>query len=190
MNQDNTTIEERRFDDIQTWMSTGQGTNLPEVLQGIYFMDGNKLPEDCVTLNASASWNPEILTLSIRVCDPFQWTFESSPAGRKLLQQNKSQRLLIKIRFQDDTLRRADVIPLFYGIKLPRWILGFEMNQSEDSVDGMTWYRKNNGFFGLIPLGGYVLRKIVDKNGKKTPAFNDMFAKVQETCIVVTKSNK
>ncbi len=43
MTQDNTTIEERRFDDIQTWISTVQGTNLPEVLQGIYFMDGNKL---------------------------------------------------------------------------------------------------------------------------------------------------
>ena len=59
MNQDNSTIEERRFDDIQTWMSTGQGTNLPEVLQGIYFMDGNKLAEDCLTLSACASWNSD-----------------------------------------------------------------------------------------------------------------------------------
>jgi hypothetical protein len=190
MNQDNITIEERRFDDIQTWMSTGKGTDLPEVLQGIYFMDGNNLPEDCLTLNACASWNPETLTLSVRTHDPFQWTFHPSVAGRRLLQNNKSQKLLINILFQDDTLRRADVIPQFYGIPFPRWILGFEMIQTEDSVDGMTWYRRNNIFFGLIPAGGYILRKIVDKNGQKTPAFNNMLAKVQETCIVVTKSSK
>ena len=90
MNQDNSTIEERRFDDIQTWMSTGQGTNLPEVLQGIYFMDGNKLAEDCLTLSACASWNSETLTLSIRPSDPLQWTFEPSNEGRKLIQVLKS----------------------------------------------------------------------------------------------------
>ncbi len=189
MNQDNTTIEERRFDDIQTWMSTGQGTDLPEVLQGIYFMDGNKLPEDCLTLSACASWNPETLTLSMRPSDPLQWTFESSNDGRRLLQRLKSQRIVLNIRFQDNTFTKADVIPSIYGIQVPPWIFVLEMNQTEESVDGMIWDRGNRGFFRLIPLGGYILRKIVDKNGQKTPAFDNMLAKVQETCIVATKTN-
>ncbi|MCL2925462.1 MAG: hypothetical protein MGF17_12810 [Trichodesmium sp. MAG_R04] len=189
MNQDNTTIEERRFDDIQTWMSTGQGTNLPEVLQGIYFMDGNKLAEDCLTLSACTSWNSETLTLSIRPSDPLQWTFEPSNEGRKLIQVLKSSRTLLNIRFQDNTFRKADVIPSFYGIQMPTWIFVLEMNQTEDSVDGMTWNRNNRGFFRLIPLGGYILRKIIDKNGQKTPAFDNMLAKVLETCIVVTQTN-
>ena len=62
------------------------------------------------------------------------------------------------------------------------------MNQTEDSVDGMTWNRINRGFFRLIPLGGYILRKIVHKNGEKTPAFNRMLEAVDETCIVVTNN--
>ena len=72
---------------------------------------------------------------------------------------------------------------------MPTWIFVLEMNQTEDSVDGMTWNRNNRGFFRLIPLGGYILRKIIDKNGQKTPAFDNMLAKVLETCIVVTQTN-
>ncbi len=71
---------------------------------------------------------------------------------------------------------------------MPRWIVAFEMNQTEDSVDGSTWDRRNVGFFRLIPMGGYVLRKIVDHKGQKTPLFDDMLTKVQETCIVVVKN--
>ena len=188
MTQENPTIEERRFDDIQTWMPTGQGTDLPEALQGIYFMDGNKLPDDCLTLNAA--WNPDTLTLSVRVFDPIQWTFHPSADGRRLLQLVKFFRLVYKIRFHDKTLRRADAIPTILGISLPRWIVVFEMNQTEDSVDGMTWDRQNRGFFRLIPLGGYILRKIVDKHGQQTAAFQSMLAQVQETCIVVSKDRE
>ncbi|NES84330.1 MAG: hypothetical protein F6K10_24585 [Moorea sp. SIO2B7] len=101
MTQDNTGIEERRFDNIQTWMSTGQGTDLPEVLQGIYFMDGNPLPDDCLTLDAS--WNPETLTLLVKVFGTVQWTFHPSFAGRLLLQLVKLTRLVYDFRFQDNS---------------------------------------------------------------------------------------
>ena len=78
-----TIIEEQRFDRIQTWMPTGQGTNLPDVLKGIYFMDGNKLPDDCFTMDARWYWDS--LTLFIRVFDPLQWTFHPSNSGRIFL---------------------------------------------------------------------------------------------------------
>ncbi len=183
MTQPNPTIEERRFDEINTWMSTGQGTNLPEVLQGIYFMDGNVLPDDCLTMNDQ--WDQDTLTLSLQVFGPLKWTFHPSNSGRMLLKLAQLTKLVYEIRFKDNTFRRADAIPKVLGLRLPTWIVVFEMNQIEDSVDGSIWERRNLGFFRLIPMGGYILRKVVDPKGQKTAMFDDMLTKVQETCIVV-----
>ena len=183
MNQSKTEIVEKRFDEIHTWMPTGQGTDLPDTLQGIYFMDGNKLPDDCFTMNGQ--WDSARLTLLIRVFGPLQWTFHPSDSGRRLLKLIQSIKLVYEIRFHDHTFRRADAIPTAFGLRLPRWIVVFEMNQTEDSIDGSTWERSNRGFFRLIPMGGYILRKIVDKNGQRLPSFDKMLAKVQETCIIV-----
>ncbi|MEM7759953.1 MAG: hypothetical protein AAF298_17765 [Cyanobacteria bacterium P01_A01_bin.40] len=183
MTQAKTRIEAKRFDEIQTWMSTGQGTDLPNVLQGIYFMDGNKLPDDCFTMDAQ--WDSDSLTLFIDVFAPLQWTFNPSNSGCLLLKLVQLTKLVYEIRFLDNTLRRADAIPTVLGLRLPRWIVVFEMNQTEDSVNGNTWERINRGFFRLIPMGGYILRKIVDRNGQKLPTFDQMLTKVQETCIVV-----
>jgi len=187
MIQPNSTVEERRLDEIDTWMSTGQGTDLPEVLQGIYFMDGNVLPDDCITMNGQ--WEPDSLTLSLPVFAPLKWTFHASINGQMLLKLVQLTKLVYEIRFKDNSFRRADAIPKALGIGLPTWILVFEMNQTEDSVDGSKWERKNIGFFRLIPMGGYILRKIVDPKGLKTPAFDDMLTKVQEKCIVVAKNS-
>ncbi|MGB5714011.1 MAG: hypothetical protein WBM44_24260 [Waterburya sp.] len=149
-------------------------------------MDGNSLPDDCFTMNAQ--WDSDSLTLFIRVFDPLQWTFHPSNTGRLILKLIQLTKLVYEIRFQDNTLRRADAIPAFLGLRLPRWIVVFEMNQTEDSINGSTWARRNRGFFRLIPMGEYILRKIVDQNGQKLPTFDNMLTKVQETCIVVGKN--
>ena len=180
-----TIIEERRFDRIKTWMSTGKGTNLPDVLKGIYFMDGNKLPDDCFTMDAR--WDSDSLTLFMPVFDPLQWTFHPSNSGRILLKLAQLFQLVYEIRFYDDTFRRADAIPTVLGIGLPMWIVAFEMNQTEDSIDGSIWDRINVGLFRQIPLGGYILRKIVDRDGQKLPSFDNMLTKVRKTCIVVAE---
>jgi hypothetical protein len=184
----NTIIEEQRFDRIQTWMSTGKGTDLPDVLKGIYFMDGNKLPDDCFTMDAQ--WDSDSLTLFMGVFNPLQWTFHPSSSGRILLKLAQLFQLVYEIRFHDRTFRRADAIPTFLGIRLPLWIVAFEMNQTEDSIDGSTWDRRNVGLFRSIPLGGYILRKIVDRDGQKLPTFDNMLREVRETCIVVAEKEK
>ena len=187
MKNKQTILEERRFEDIDTWMSTGQGTNMPEVLQGIFFMDGNPFPEDCVTLNST--WNAETRTLKFPTFGPLQWTFHASEEGRNLYNRIKSRHGVIKIRFQDNTLRRAFVIPKFFGIPFPRWLMEWTMIQTPDSVNGETWLRRNTIFFRLISRGGYTLRKIVDHKGQKTPAFNKMLTQVQETCLVAVEAD-
>ncbi len=182
-----TVVKEKELKTIDRWMLTGQGTELPEVLQGIYFMDGNVLPDDCITLNAT--WDAKQLTLQLPVFGPRQWTFHPSLAGRGLLQLVKFFKLVYEIRFEDETLRHAVVTPSILGFKTPRWLIEFTMTQTEESVNGEIWDRQNTLFFRLIPAGGYILRKIVDTKGSKMPAFGKMLAQVQETCLIVVNSN-
>lgn len=182
-----TAVKEKELKTIDRWMLTGQGTELPEVLQGIYFMDGNVLPDDCITLNAA--WDAKQLTLQLPVFGPRQWTFHPSLAGRGLLQLVKLFKVVYEIRFEDETLRHAVVIPSILGFKTPRWLIEFTMTQTEGSINGEIWDRQNTLFFRLIPAGGYILRKIVDAEGSKTPAFGKMLAQVQETCLIVVNSN-
>ena len=65
-------------------MKVEHRAELPEVLQGIFFMDGNVLPDDCFTMYSS-DWNADQLTLLLRVFDPVIWTFHSSMGGRMLV---------------------------------------------------------------------------------------------------------
>ena len=43
-------IEKKQLKDIANWMKVEHPAELPEVLQGIFFMDGNVLPDDCLTM--------------------------------------------------------------------------------------------------------------------------------------------
>ena len=181
-----TVVEEKQFNIIDQWMPTGQGTNLPDVLQGIYFMDGNVLPDDCLTFNAA--WDVKKRTLRLPVFGPQQWTFQPSSAGQVLLNLVMGLKLVYEIRFEDETFRHAVVVPTVLGFRIPRWLTEFTMSQTPESVDGEVWDRKNTIFFRLIPAGGYVLRKIVDGNRRKMSAFDKMLAQVQPTCLIVVNS--
>jgi len=43
---------------MANWMKVEHPAELPEVLQGIFFMDGNVLPDDCLTVYSS-DWNAD-----------------------------------------------------------------------------------------------------------------------------------
>ena len=62
-------IEEKQLKDIANWIKVEHPAELPEVLQGIFFMDGNVLPDDCLTMYSSG-WNAEQRTLLLHVFDP------------------------------------------------------------------------------------------------------------------------
>ncbi|MEG4527826.1 hypothetical protein QUB61_34650 [Microcoleus sp. C2D2] len=77
-------IKKKQLKEIANWMKVEHPAELPEVLQGIFFMDGNVLPDDCLTMYSS-DWNNDQLTLLLRVFDPVIWTFHSSMKGRMLV---------------------------------------------------------------------------------------------------------
>jgi hypothetical protein len=64
------------------------------------------------------------------------------------------------------------------------------MCEDENSKNGDTWKRKNVWFGGIPRIGEYTLRKVVDEEGRYTPAFNDMVSKVQNECLVIVRNEK
>ncbi|MBE9216225.1 hypothetical protein IQ247_26790 [Plectonema cf. radiosum LEGE 06105] len=183
----NIKIEKKQLDNIATWMKPVKETNLPSILKGVFFMDGNPLPDDCITMY-NLEWDAQNNTLFLPVFGQLQWTFHNSIQGRLLLISSWLSQFTYKIQFEDDTLKKSQIIPLSFGIPIPRWIVDATMCQDENSHNGDTWKRKNL-WFGAIPrFADYTLRRIVDENGNYTTAFKDMLAKVENECLVIARN--
>lgn len=174
----------QKFEDIATWMTSTQPTNLPSVLKGVFFMDGNPLPDDCITMYNQA-WDEKTNCLTLPVTEPTQWTFHRNILGWFLLRAAQLSGFRYKIQFEDDSLQMAQVTPITFGIPVPRWIISATMCQDDNAKNGDLWQRKNVWFGGLPRVGEYVLRRIVDENGQYTPAFQDMLSKVNPECLVI-----
>lgn len=181
-------IVPQQLDDIATWMNPTPAATLPSVLKGIFFMDGNILPDDCLTLQ-NLEWDEETLSLTVFVGAPSQWTFHRSLFGRLLLFGARLARFRYKIQFEDSTLQKAQVIPIYLGIlSIPLWLVNASMVRDESDRTGDTWQRKNIWLGGIPRIGEYVMRRIVDEQGRYTPAFQDMLKKVDNDCLVVQTS--
>ena len=89
------------------------------------------------------------------------------------------------IRFEDNTLQTAQIIPIQLGIHIPQWLVNATMHKDESTPNGDVWQRKNVWLGGIPRIGEYVMRRIVDEQGRYTPAFQDMLKKVDIDCIAV-----
>ncbi len=180
-------IEVQCMDKIASWMKSVKPTNLPTVLEGVFFMDGNPLPDDCITMYNS-EWDENTLTLTLQTAAPLQWTYHKSFLGWLLLRSAQLTRFTYKIRFEDQSFQRAKITPCGLGVSIPRWVANLTMMQEcENNGNGDVW-RRENIWFGFIPkIGNYTLRRVVDAQGQATPAFERMLKKVQEKCLVVAR---
>lgn len=180
-----TTIAVKRLDTIADWMTPIEPTDLPLSLKGIFFMDGNPLPDDCLTFY-NLAWDTATRTLFIPVTAPLQWTFHNSVSGWLLLQGARLSRFTYKIQFRDDALEWAQITPYTFGIRVPRWIVDPTLFR-EPGTNGDLWYRKNVWFGGLPRVGEYILRRVVDVEGCYTPAHKDMLERINPECLVVQR---
>lgn len=174
----------KKLNDIATWMGPLEPTLLPEVLRGIFFMDGNPLPDHCLTMHR-LEWNEKTLSLIIPVAAPLQWTFHHTLWGRALLLGAYISRFRYKVQFEDESLQQAQVIPISFGIPVPKWMVNATMLRDDQAPKGEVWLRKNIWFGGLPRVGEYVMRRVVDEKGEYTPAFDEMLKKVDPDCWVV-----
>ena len=176
-------IEKKQIKDIATWMQVEHPAELPGVLEGIFFMDGNVLPDYCITMQSS-EWNADNLTLLLRVYDPVIWSFHSSTAGRMLLEFVKFSRITYLFRFSDATLQHGQITPIVFGWYVPQWLVDFLIDRDPNTPSGDIWHRRNS-FFGRLPDSAYTLRRVVDKDGNHTSAFQEMLSKVDSDCLII-----
>ncbi|KYC38119.1 hypothetical protein WA1_37860 [Scytonema hofmannii PCC 7110] len=179
-------IEKKQLDNIATWMIPVKQTNLPTVLKGVFFMDGNPLPDDCITMY-NLEWDTETRSFVLPVFAPVQWTFHNSILGWILLRSAQLTQFQYKFQFDDETLQRAQITPFAFGLPIPKWIVDLTMIQDKDSNNGDIWQRKNVWFGGIPRIGEYTLRRVVDEDGRYTPAFNDMLTLVQNECLAIAR---
>ncbi|QFS50424.1 hypothetical protein [Nostoc sphaeroides] len=177
-------IEKKQLNNIATWMIPIKETNLPSILKGVFFMDGNPLPDTCITMY-NLEWDMENITLVLPVFAPLQWTFHNSVAGWILLRLVQWFKVSYKIQFEDETLQQAQIIPILLGIPISKSIVNLTMCQDKNSLNGDIWHRKNLWFGGLSRAGEYTLRKVVDQDGRYTPAFNDMLTRGKNECLAI-----
>jgi hypothetical protein len=182
-------IEKKQLNNIATWMISIKQTNLPSVLKGVFFMDGNPLPDTCITMY-NLEWDTQNRTLVLPVFGPLQWTFHNSIAGWILLRLTQLFEVNYKIKFEDETLQQAQIIPVLLGIPISTSIVNITMSQDKNSLNGDIWHRKNLWFGGLSRAGEYTLRRVVDENGRYTPAFSDMLTRVPNECLVIPINSK
>jgi hypothetical protein len=181
-------IEKKQLNNIATWMVPIRQTRLPSSLTGVFFMDGNPLPDTCITLY-NVGWEEENLTLFLPVTAPLQWTFHDSIPGWMLLRSAQLFRFKYKIQFDDKALLNGQITPFLLGLPVPKWIVNATMYRGEVFDNGDTWKRKNLWFGGKLRIGEYVLRRVVDEEGRYTPAFDYMLAQVQSACLVVARTS-
>ncbi|MDX2241930.1 MAG: hypothetical protein NW224_14690 [Leptolyngbyaceae cyanobacterium bins.302] len=182
-----TAIEVKQLDTIADWMTAVTPTTLPDILKGVFFMDGNPLPDHCITFY-NLAWDAVNRTISIPVTAPLQWTFHNTLPGWILLQGARLSSFTYKIQFKDDSLEWAQITPYTFGIPVPRWVVDTTLFR-DPGTNGDIWYRKNVWFGGVPRVGEYVLRRVVDRDGHYTPAHQQMLEKVNPECLVVVKSN-
>lgn len=184
-----TRVEQRQFKDIGIWMLAGKRAAVPDVLHGVFFMDGNDAAEDCWTFQGVA-WNADTRTAVLPMLAHLQWTYEDSTDGRRLLFITKFLCNRIEVKFEDETLKKATVTPIFWGFfRVPGWIRELVLIRAEDDTNGDTWTRRTTGLFRRKQVFGYTLRRILTGAGQPTPAFEDMLAKLPESCLVNVDRN-
>jgi hypothetical protein len=177
-------IQTKHLKDIANWMKPENPSELPEILQGIFFMDGNVLADYCLTMSGG-KWNSDDLTLTLPVFAPMVWSFHDSDEGKNLLDSVVENRLIYVIQFTDRTLYHARITPIWADVPVPPSKMVFFMDIDENEPNGDIWYRTNS-FNGNPPEKGYVLRRIADGKGNYLPAFENMLAKVDKDCLIIS----
>ena len=175
------TTEVWQTENLANLLSEEKTNDLPEILQGVFFMDGNPLPDDFIKFEG-AQWDKTNKILKLPVFGPLQWTFTNSASGRLLLYSAKLTSTIYEIHF-DDSFQGAQITPIILGLRIPKWLVEFSLVQINEN----TWDRNNSWLGGLFDNFGYTLRKILDGNGQPTSEFAGVESKIPQEFLVRTK---
>eukprot|EP00931_Biecheleriopsis_adriatica_P095880 TRINITY_DN69529_c0_g1_i1.p1 TRINITY_DN69529_c0_g1~~TRINITY_DN69529_c0_g1_i1.p1 ORF type:complete len:232 (-),score=26.31 TRINITY_DN69529_c0_g1_i1:141-836(-) len=167
---------------------SGQPSEIPPKLQGVFYMDGNPAPEDCYSLNGAA-WdasNMEQPILTVQDFRPFTLTYPASCAGFGLYCfQSFCCCATLKFLWDKD-VTRARIDPYLCGgccgpfTCIGRWDMVLDPTTDPDAPEGGAIWKR----ISLDPKtgqpfpdgqGSYTLRKIVSKTGQRVKSNFDIY---------------
>jgi|GEM_PF-3287804 hypothetical protein len=172
-------------DQIDLFMVRGTPeNNTPEALQGLWWMNGNPLPDEIVSF-AGVEWQEIVENGAVvgyrgalPVYDEGVWSWHKSAFGRGLYNFVLSSRLVYVAEFNKD-FSAGIVTPTFEPFGSGK---DFEIPASNFVTFAMNKVDDNEYARDSIVLGGettYRFRRVVDANGVRLPAWQDYLSKVE-----------
>jgi hypothetical protein len=155
-------------DQVDTEMLVAGGASgFPGVLQGLWWMDGNPLPDELMSLGGS-TWNAETRTTRIRVYGERVWSWHGNLLGRGLYALARLSRLDYELRLDDD-LSSGVITPIVSVLGKQVRVPGRVARLTLRFVRDGHWIRESC-FFGLF-YHVYDLRRVVRGDRARLPAF-------------------
>eukprot|EP00931_Biecheleriopsis_adriatica_P088250 TRINITY_DN62614_c0_g1_i1.p1 TRINITY_DN62614_c0_g1~~TRINITY_DN62614_c0_g1_i1.p1 ORF type:complete len:310 (+),score=61.31 TRINITY_DN62614_c0_g1_i1:81-1010(+) len=165
--------------------------NCPQDLVGVFWMDGNKIPEELACLSYATVDKKDNQFLFNKVNGNCAWTYLDSSVGKFIawFQEASEASGFMCFAFDSNEYKNGRIwsySTFEYGEQnlSPNVLLG-EFSMERLDTPGVNYYRGCYWFskvFGRrLEFGSYTLRKIMNADGTKVqPAYDD-FVKYQET---------
>ncbi len=180
--QERFALEEFSSDQVERLMRLPtRESGIPEVLQGLWWMDGNPLPDKVISFGGS-DWDAARRQTRIRVFGEGVWTWHPDLAGRSAYEFARRTRLTYEIQFNDD-LTFGTITPIFFlggrELRAPQSLVKFTVRFISDGL----WLRESS-FFGRLSHA-YALRRIVGEDGQRVePAYQQYLEAAPQTSLV------
>lgn len=145
----------------------GASSGIPDTLQGLWWMDGNPLPDEVISFGAS-TWSAAEQATRIRVYGQRIWSWHGNILGRLLYHMARMSRLVYELHFDPD-LTLGTITPnisvLGARFRVPESLLRLTLRRKGDGL----WLRESR-FFGVFHHV-YHLRRIVGGDGARLDTF-------------------
>jgi hypothetical protein len=143
---------------------------LPDNLRGIIWMAGNTYPELLLSYQ-DGTYNPETRVVKHAFGSPWAWSTNDNTKGWMEYAGQCASWTFFKAGIQyveiDETFTFAKLRVRLYGVEAIVWTL----NQTDS--EGHTFIRGEFDSEGNY-IGRYTMKKVIDGNGNKLPAFDEM----------------
>lgn len=167
----------------ETMLSRNPQPDFPEKLQGLWWMDGNPLPDNVVSF-AAASFDPNTRILTLPVYAPGTVSFDDSREGRLALAAVQTLKYHYEIEFNDDlTFGRLTTV-LGVGalaVHAPVVLTDYVMEELQDGL----WIRKSKLL--TKPVASHNFTRIVRGDGTKEAVFERYLKEAAQEQIILSR---
>lgn len=163
--------------------------DVPATLQGVFWMDGNKIPEELVCLAYATAAEMDGKFVVTKVNSALSWTYLNSDFGKNIasFQESPTPSGMQVFSFTGDGLNDGEIYSatslnyqdINWLTSLGKWTMERLPGPGVNYKRGCYWF--DRVFGRKLEFGSYTLRKIMDEDRKPVePAYGD-FVKYMES---------